>query len=151
MGWPNHTGGSFVAYKVNFICNKHNSIFEMRTLRSGHWSHSNLSQPGQSRFFKQWQSAGAVEAAATVDSVNGLDCKWIGRKPALQITANNSHCRARADGITQPPSCPSPPLHFHPASEESVWISYMSISYVMNTNMTNLRLTVKLWQSSLEK
>lgn len=144
--------------RVN-IFTKYNWIFEISILYWGHQYHCNLGQPVQSSLFRQWQSAGAVEAA-TLESVNGLDCKWIGWEPALQIVANNSHCRAKADGIAQSPTPtphpptpppPHPTLHFHPASEESVWISNMSISYVMNTNMTNRCLTVKLWQSSLAK
>lgn len=52
--------------------------------------------------------------------MNGLNCKQIGRGPALQTVACNSHCRVKADGITQTPL----------PSAGTVWISYTSISYV---------------------
>lgn len=116
---------------------------EISTLHSSHPGHSQLGQPGRSRHFKQWQSTGAIDVA-TLESMNAPDCEWIGRGPALQTVGNNLHCRAKTDGITQTPLLPHPSIG-------TVWISYTSISYVMNTNMPKLRLTAKLWHSSLEK
>lgn len=46
-----------------------------------------------------------------MQTVNGLDCKWIGRRPVLQTVINNSRCRAKADGIAQTsPPTPTPSL-----------------------------------------
>lgn len=126
-------------WSMNRLNNKQNFKLEMSTLSSGHPGHSHLGQPGWSRCFKQWRPTGAV-GATTLKSMNGLDCKWIGRGPTLQTVANNSYCGAKADGITQPAR-----------SVGTIWISYMSIFYVMNTNMPNLCLTAKLWHPSLEK
>lgn len=74
-----------------------------------------------------------------MQTVNGLDCKWIGRRPVLQTVINNSRCRAKADGIAQTPR--------HPPSAGTLWISYMSVPCVMNTNLS---LPTEPWPSSLE-
>lgn len=80
---------------------------------------------------------------------------WVSEWTGLQVDWPRAHSSSFSEQLALQSQSrwyrSAPPFHFHPASEESVRISNTSISYVMNTNMTNRRLTVMLWQTSLEK
>ncbi len=117
------------------LLDKHHFKLLTITLSSCHPGHSHLGHPGGSRLLTVTVNRRHKSSHGWVDE--WTDCTRTGRGSALQTSANDSHRRAKADGITQTP--PNPRLQ----SVETVKLHGFLLQYVMNTNMPYLCLTIK--------